>query len=638
VNDVENNRRDGRSRFSRILAISLVTILLSAVATGGINIAPFAKAEKPLDNNSGKPPQLRISSPSNGETLVAGGINVVGTSSDSLTLNVIVSIRIDSGEYEPAIPRSSNDFSDWSALMDIMGTGSHTIEAKARDNNSGKTVTKKISITVTSPSPSPFPSPTKDTSPPSISAPADIMAEATGPQTAMSLGSPTVSDDIDPSPSVTNDAPSGFPVGTTMVKWTATDDSSNSASDLQAVVVRDTTAPVVKVPLDQVAEAVGPAGAYVSYPSSSATDNVGVVSGPACTPAAGSLFPLGSTIVTCTAADSAGNVGSALFVVRVLDTTSPTIVAPSDITQESPTGSSITISFLGSPTVNDIVDAFPTISNDASSNSFPIGETLVVWRAVDDYGNSAQDIQKVIVTSPTSDNDPLILPKTGAYVPLYMYPGGTGWNHWQTVIDAKNAHPTVPIVASINPSSGVGSSKNTAFVNGITKLKAAGITVIGYVYTDYGARDINVIKSEISKYKEWYNVDGIMFDEMSNSAGKIEYYRQLDDYAKSIGMKYTKGNPGADIAEGYIGTLDNFSIKESTSLAPLSFLGGWHTEYDKSNFSFCVYAQSTLNTSYVKDAAQYVSLMYITNDSGSNPYDTVPPYFEQMVATLEQVH
>jgi hypothetical protein len=123
---------------------------------------------------------------------------------------------------------------------------------------------------------------------------------------------------------------------------------------------------------------------------------------------------------------------------------------------------------------------------------------------------------------------------------------------------------------------------------------------------------------------------------MSNSAGKIEYYRQLDDYAKSIGMTYTKGNPGSDIAEGYIGTLDNFSIKESTSLASLSFLGGWHTEYDKSNFSFCVYAQSTLNTTYVKDAAQYVSLMYITNDSGSNPYDTVPPYFEQMVATLEQ--
>jgi hypothetical protein len=216
-----------------------------------------------------------------------------------------------------------------------------------------------------------------------------------------------------------------------------------------------------------------------------------------------------------------------------------------------------------------------------------------------------------------------------------MYPGGTGWTHWQTVIDAKNAHPSVPFVAAINPSSGVGSSKNTAFVNGITKLKAADITVIGYVYTDYGSRDINAIKSEISKYKDWYNVDGIMFDEMSNKIGYESYYRSLTDYAKSIGMTFTKGNPGTDVPASFVGTVDNLSIREISGYPTMSQLAGWHTNYDKKNWSFVSYGVTNLDQALVTSASQYVGLMYITNDVLSNPYDTVPSYFPTLVATLD---
>ena len=46
------------------------------------------------------------------------------------------------------------------------------------------------------------------------------------------------------------------------------------------------------------------------------TDDVGVTSGPDCSPN-GINFPIGDTTVTCTASDAAGNVGSVSFTIRV---------------------------------------------------------------------------------------------------------------------------------------------------------------------------------------------------------------------------------------------------------------------------------------------------------------------------------
>ncbi|HLE38189.1 MAG TPA: HYR domain-containing protein, partial [Acidimicrobiia bacterium] len=79
----------------------------------------------------------------------------------------------------------------------------------------------------------------------------------------------------------------------------------------------DTTDPVVTAPSDVVVEADGPDGSIVTYSGATATDDVGVVSGPTCVPPSGSLFAVGVTMVTCSASDAAGNVGEATFTVTV---------------------------------------------------------------------------------------------------------------------------------------------------------------------------------------------------------------------------------------------------------------------------------------------------------------------------------
>jgi hypothetical protein len=88
------------------------------------------------------------------------------------------------------------------------------------------------------------------------------------------------------------------------------------------VTVNDTTPPVVTVD-DKTVEATSPAGAVITYPAT-ATDNVDGPLTPTCTPPSGSQFALGTTPVSCTATDAAGNTGSDTATMRVVDTTPPT--------------------------------------------------------------------------------------------------------------------------------------------------------------------------------------------------------------------------------------------------------------------------------------------------------------------------
>ncbi|MGH9923390.1 MAG: HYR domain-containing protein, partial [Nitrososphaerales archaeon] len=78
-----------------------------------------------------------------------------------------------------------------------------------------------------------------DDSPPMITAPPDIMVIAnTAGGYSGSIGTATASDNCDSSPTISNNAPSVFPLGMTTVTWTATDDSHNSASADQVVTVK----------------------------------------------------------------------------------------------------------------------------------------------------------------------------------------------------------------------------------------------------------------------------------------------------------------------------------------------------------------------------------------------------------------
>ncbi len=218
----------------------------------------------------------------------------------------------------------------------------------------------------------------------------------------------------------------------------------------------------------------------------------------------------------------------------------------------------------------------------------------------------------------------------GLMVPLYSYPGAT----WRNLILAKQSNPTVPVVAVINPNNGPGGSKDPNFVKGIKNLQAAGITVLGYVDTNYARVSENSVKSQVSRYKTWYGVNGIFFDCMWNQKGDEIYYSTVSNYAHSLGLKMTVGNPGTSIAASYIGTVNILVIYESSGYPSVSYLAHTTSGHSKSNFAFIAYSVGKPSSTYVTSTLKYVSWMYITNAGGSNPYNSLPSYLSTLMHEL----
>lgn len=86
--------------------------------------------------------------------------------------------------------------------------------------------------------------------------------------------------------------------------------------------IKDHTPPVVTVPTGMSVEATGPGGATATF-SATAKDAVDGATDVTCDPASGSTFVLGTTTVTCSSTDAAGNADAAHFTVTVQDTTAP---------------------------------------------------------------------------------------------------------------------------------------------------------------------------------------------------------------------------------------------------------------------------------------------------------------------------
>ncbi len=186
----------------------------------------------------------------------------------------------------------------------------------------------RIDLSMQSSQPLVVVTPPADTTPPVITKPADITKEATGPSGAVVTFSVTATDAVDGSVPVVASPASGstFAIGTTAVGLAATDAAHNTATASFTVTVRDTIAPVVTVPTSITAEATSANGAAVTYAAPTATDAVGVTSLTSA-PASGSAFPLGTTTVTATAKDAAGNTGTGSFTITVRDTTAPAITS-----------------------------------------------------------------------------------------------------------------------------------------------------------------------------------------------------------------------------------------------------------------------------------------------------------------------
>jgi hypothetical protein len=112
-----------------------------------------------------------------------------------------------------------------------------------------------------------------------------------------------------------------FPVGATLLACTVTNSRGASASASFTIHVLDTTPPTFTVS-DLSRTSADGSGVAVTY-AFTAADVVDGTDPVACVPPSGTVFAVGSTTVTCSATDHAGNTATRSFVVTVTATPPP---------------------------------------------------------------------------------------------------------------------------------------------------------------------------------------------------------------------------------------------------------------------------------------------------------------------------
>ena len=177
-----------------------------------------------------------------------------------------------------------------------------------------------------------------------------------------------------------------FSVGETPVTCIAVDASGNADTCGFAVAMADTQAPILNCPGIVMAPAdPGQCGAYVAY-QVSAADNCPVTT-VACAPASGSFFPLGNTLVTCTAVDAYANADTAEFAVLVIDSEPPVVQCPADFAiPVDPDLCGAIVTFQAGATDN--CGPVSVVCDPPSGGFLPGGANVITCIAVDPAGNS----------------------------------------------------------------------------------------------------------------------------------------------------------------------------------------------------------------------------------------------------------
>jgi hypothetical protein len=202
--------------------------------------------------------------------------------------------------------------------------------------------------------------------------------------------------------------------GSTQVVLTASDPDGNTATTTFDVTVLDATKPQVNAPFPSFTPLALTTGATGTIPLPDYTaqavtsDNVAVTSVTQ-DPPAGSLRVAGTTTVTITAMDEAGNENNLSFEVAVADGTAPTIAAPGGgfaptVIQVGADGTAALPNYTGLAVTSDNVAVTSVTQAPAIGTAFPPGTRAVVLTAQDAAGNTSSitfNVEFIDVTKPT---------------------------------------------------------------------------------------------------------------------------------------------------------------------------------------------------------------------------------------------
>ena len=250
----------------------------------------------------------------------------------------------------------------------------------------------------------------QDITDPIIMCPDDVTVMCNGDTTPTATGFPTATDECN-NGSVVFSYSDVVTTGTGNVlliiirTWIATDACGNTASCEQEIIVVDGGAPIIICPDDITAySTVDSCNIYVAIPEPMVTEDCGDFTvtndgnGDDLLNASG-IYPLGMTTITFTVEDESGNIDTCQTKVTVIDTISPLIDCPADMSVDCNDPIS-PLSLFGTPTFSDNCGVVNFITMDSIYNVDNCGSGTITrfFEVEDGSGNTASCSQTISIT------------------------------------------------------------------------------------------------------------------------------------------------------------------------------------------------------------------------------------------------
>lgn len=221
-------------------------------------------------------------------------------------------------------------------------------------------------------------------------------------------------------------------------------------------------------------------------------------------------------------------------------------------------------------------------------------------------------------------------------VPAYFYPNAAGLQAWQHLVEAASK---IKIVAIANVNSGPGDQRNMDYFPILQTAKAKGVSVIGYVNTEYSKRLLPQVRREIDRWVEFYpQISGFFFDQQSVDSQGVAFYLVVRDYARQkVKDALVVTNPGALCDEAYLaqGVSDVTCVFASAEGFHQFSLPPPLWQYEPTRFAALTFQINDANAmcQVISDAIKKrIGYLYVSDVPKSpNPWGQLPTYWDQEV-------
>jgi len=227
----------------------------------------------------------------------------------------------------------------------------------------------------------------------------------------------------------------------------------------------------------------------------------------------------------------------------------------------------------------------------------------------------------------------------GLLVPAYIYPGGDGLKDWQRLIAAADR---VPIIAIVNRDSGPGKQVDRNLRAVLERARRSKLTLIGYVPLKYARRPVAEVKADVDGWLSLYPgvISGIFFDEQPSRPEGVPYFAECCAYARSrIKNARIVSNAGTICAPEYLSIAGEPTIClfENKTGIDAYRPPQWRTRFPPRQMAVVLHDVRTVDdmTRALREMwRKRAGYGYVTDDSGADPWDRLPSYWDDEVAAV----